>query len=144
MLNLYNRDIWRWKKTFYLLLLRIDPGTSSLTALCITFGSNLSFCLLLLICLYLSAFLFSKFNFVLKQLYCLFIIIVHALSVFLVIFSCFSFFFQPICRLSYYSFIEHVCSPKTTSFYCFFGLCFVKWVSALNCKLINNETDRNA
>ena len=139
MINLCNKDNWSWKKTFYLLLLRINPRTSSLTALCITLCSNLSFCLVLLNCLYLSAFLFSNIRYVLSQLYCPFSVIVRILSVFLVILSCFSVFFQLVCHLSYFSFMEHVCSPMLTLFYCFFGLCFVKWVSAFNFELINNE-----
>ena len=144
MLNLYNRDTLRWKKTFCLLLPRIVRRTSSFTAQFITHCFNLSFCLLLLICLYLSSYMFSNFCFIPRQLYTLFIIVVRALIVFSVAFSCFSVFFYLICRLSFYTFIEHVCSPKHTVFYCLIGLCFVKRVSAFNYKLINNETDRKA
>ncbi len=144
MLHLYNRDNNRYKKTFRLLLPRIDPRTSNLTALGITHFSNLSFFLLLLICLYLSSFMFSNFRIVPRQLYSLFIIIVHALSVFSNAFSCFSVSFKLIGRYTFYTFIEHVCSPKHTVFSIFISLCFVKRVSAFNCKLNNNETDRNA
>ena len=126
------------EKTFCLLLTRIDPRTSSLTALCFTHCSNLSFCLLLLICLCLSSFMFSNFLFISKQLYSLFIINVRALSVFSVAVCCFSVSFKLICRLRYYIFIEHVYSPKLTVFYCFIGVCFVKWVPAVKFKLIDN------
>ena len=126
------------------MLPRIDPRTSSLTALCIIHYSNLSFCLLLLICIYLSTFMFSHFLFVPRQLYSLFLIHVCALGVSWAAISCFSVSCSLICRLSYYTFIEHVCSPKPTVFYFFKGLCFAKWFSAFTCKLINNETDRNA
>ncbi len=78
-----------FKKTFYILLLRNDPRTSSLTTLCITHCYNLSICLLLLICLYSSPIMFLNFRFVPKQLYCLFLIIVQSSSMFLVSFSCF-------------------------------------------------------
>ena len=143
-LNLNNRYNWRWKKTFCFLLLNIDPRTSSLTALSITHCSDLSFCLLLLICLHLSSFMFLDYRFVSKQLYCLFIINLLVLSVFSVAFSCFSVFFKHICCLSFYTIIEHVCSPLHTVFYRIIGLCFVKRVCAFNSKLINNETDWNA
>ena len=69
---------------------RIHPMTSSLAALFITHCSNLSFCLLLLICLYLLTILFSHFCFVRRQLYSSFIVFVRALSVFSVNFSCFN------------------------------------------------------
>ena len=49
-----------------------------------------------------------------------------------------------ICHLSFYTFIEHVCSRKHTGFYCFVGLCFVERDSALNLKLIDDETDWTA
>ena len=88
--------------------------------------------------------MFLNFRFVSKQLYCLFIINLLALSVFSVAFRCFSVCFKQICCLCFYMIIEHVCSPVHTVFYCFIGLCFVKRVSAFNCKLINNETDWNA
>ena len=120
------------------MLPRIDPSTSSLTAVCITHCSNLSFCLLFLICLCLSSFMFSNFRFDPRQLHSLFKIIVRALSVFSVAFSCFSVSFKLICRLQYYIFIEDVYSPKLTVFYCFIGVCFVKWVPAVKFKLINN------
>ncbi len=97
---------------------------SSLTALCITHCSYMSFYLLFLICLYLSAFMFSNFRFDPRQLYFLFINNVRALSVFSVAFNCFSAFFSLFCRLSYYIFIEHVYSPKLTVFYCFIGVIF--------------------
>ncbi len=67
---------------FYFLLLRIDLRPSSLTALCITFCSNMSICLLYLISSYLSFSLFSHFRFVFRHFYSLFIIIVCALIVF--------------------------------------------------------------
>ena len=127
-----------FKKTFYILLLRNDPRTSSLTTLCITHCCNLSICLLLLICLYSSPIMFLNFRFVPKQLYCLFLIIVQSSSMFLVSFSCFSVFFLLICRSSFYTFIEHVFSPRHTVFYCLFCLYFVKWVSGFNCKVIND------
>ena len=73
MLNLYNKDNWRWKKTFCLLLLRIDPRTSFLIAQSFTHCCNLLFCLLPHICLHSSTFLFSNFCFVPRQLYSLFI-----------------------------------------------------------------------
>ena len=101
------------------MLLRIDPRTSSLTALCFTHCSNLSFCLLLLICSYLSSVMFSNFRFVPRQLNCLFTIILRASSVFLNAFSCISVTWKLICLLRYYSFIEHVCSPKFTLFTAF-------------------------
>ena len=82
----------------------------------------------------------SNFWFDSRRLHSLFIIIVRALSEFLVAFRCFNVSFQFICLLSYYTHVEHVCSPKLAVFYCFIGLCTVKWVPALNCKLINNET----
>ncbi len=104
------------KWTFCLLQPRIDPRTSSLTAQFIIHCSNLSICLQLLICLYLSSFMFLNIRFVPRQLCCLFVIIVRALSVFSVAFSCFSVFFKLICRLSFYTFIEHVCAPKHTFF----------------------------
>ena len=126
------------------MLPKIDPRTSTLTALCFTHCSNLSFCLLLHICLHLSTFMFSNFLFVSRQLYCLFIIIVCALSVFSVAFSCYSVYFNLLCRISFYTFIKHVCSFKPTVFYCFMDICFAKWDSAFNCQLINNETDWNA
>ena len=128
---------------FHSLLPRINPRTSSLTALCITHCSYLSICLL-------SSFanvyvlVFSNFRFVFRQIYSLFIIIVRALSVFSFAFSCFSVYYKLICCLWCYMFIEHVCSPIHTVFYCFIGLCIVKRVSAFNCKLINNETDWNS
>ena len=133
-----------WKKTFCLFLPRIDPRTSSLTALSITHCSELLFCLLLLICLYLSSFMFLNFRFVSKQVYCLYIINLLALSVFSVAFSCFSVFFELICCLSFCMIIEHVCSPVHTVFYCIIGLCFVKTGFCFNCKLIKNQTDWNA
>ena len=40
--------------------------------------------------------------------------------------------------------MEDVYSSKLSVFYCFIVVCFVKKVSAVNCKLINNETDTNA
>ncbi len=132
------------EKTFRLFLPRIDPRTSSFTAVCITHCSNLSFRLLLLICFYLSTYMFSHFRFVPRKLCTLFIIIVRALSVFSVAFSCFSASFELNCRLSYYTFIKLVRSPKLNVFYSFIGLCFVKMVSAFICKRINNETDMNA
>ena len=117
-LNAWSVKQWQLKveNFFYLLLPRFDPRTSSLTAQCIIHCSNLSFCLLLLICLYLPSFMFSKIRFVLRQPYCLIIIIVLAQSMFLVIFCCFSVFFLLICCWSYFSFIEQVCSPIITVF----------------------------
>ena len=109
------------------------PRTSSLTTLCLTYCFNLSFCLFLLLCLYLSSFLFLNFCFVPRQLYSLLIIIVCSLSVFSDAFCCFSVSFSLICRLSYNMFIKNICLPKVTVFYCLIDLCFVKWVSALNC-----------
>ena len=60
--------------------------------------------------------MFSHFCFIPKLLYSLFAIIVRALSEFSVVFSCFSVSFQLISHLSYYTIIEHVCSPKLTFF----------------------------
>ena len=77
MLNFYNRDNYRWKKAFRILQPRIDPRTTSLTAISITHCSNLSFCLLFLICLWLSKYLFLNFCFVSRQLSSLFMIIVR-------------------------------------------------------------------
>ena len=88
--------------------------------------------------------MFSNFCFIRRQLYSLFIIIVRALRAFSFAFSCFSFFFYLMFRLSYYTFVENVCSPKHTVFYCFIGLCFLKRVSDFNYKLIYNEINRNA
>ena len=82
--------------------------------------------------------MFSNFRFDPRQLHSLFRIIVRALSVFSVAFSCFSVSFQLICRLRYYNFIEHVYSSKLTIFYCFIGVCFVKWDPAVKFKLIDN------
>ena len=141
MLNLCNKDNWRWNKFFCLFLSRIDPMNSSLTALFFAHCSNLLFRQLHFIWFILSCFLFLNFCFVPRQLYCAFIIIVHALSVFSVAFGCLSVFFKVICHLCFYTFIEHVCSRKHTGFYCFVGLCFVERDSALNLKLIDEETD---
>ena len=88
------------------MLPRIYPRTSSLTALCITHCSNMSICLLFLICLYLSSFMLSNSRFVPRQFYSLFVNIVRALSAFILAFSCFSVSFQLICSLSYYSFLN--------------------------------------
>ena len=88
--------------------------------------------------------MFLNYRFVPRQLFCVFIIIVRALSVLLVTFSFFSVSLQLICRLIYYMFIKHVSSPLLTVFYCFIGLHFVEWDSVFNCKLIYNETDLNA
>ena len=127
------------EKTFCLLLPRLDPRTSSLTSLCITHCFNLSFCQLLLICFWLSNNLLSNFCFVSRQLYSLFMIIARTLSLFSVAFNCFSVSFQLICRISYKTFIEHVCSLKLTVFHGFIDICFVKHVSAFNWMLINIE-----
>ena len=121
------------------MLPKLDPRTSSLTALCITHCSNLSFCQLLLICFHLCTFMFSHFRFVPRQTCSLFMIIVRTLSVFSVAFFCFSISFKLACRLSYYTFIEHVYSLKLTVFHWFIDTCFVKYVSAFNCKLISTE-----
>ena len=110
-LKLYNRDYLKGKKIFCSLLPRIDPKTSSLAALCITHCSYLSFCLLLIIYHDLSIFMFLNFRFIPRQLYFLFIVILHAFSEFSVAFKCFSGFFLLICRSSYNTFIEHDCSP---------------------------------
>ena len=127
------------EKTFCLLLPRVDPRTSSLTSLYITHCSNLSFYQLLLICLHLSTFMFSHFCFVHRQPISLFMIIVRTLSVFLVVFYCFSISFLLTCCLSYFTYIEHVCSLKLTVFHCFIDYGFVKYVSNFNCKLISIE-----
>ncbi len=121
------------EETFCFFLPRIDPRTSPLTALCTTHCSNLSFCLLLLIGLYLSTFMFSHFRFVPRQLYLLFVIIVSVFSVISVALSCSSVCFQPICQLTDSKFIKHVSSPNLTFSYSFNRLCFVKWVSVFNC-----------
>ena len=121
------------------MLSRLDPRTSSLTFLCINQCSNLSFCQLLLICLHLCTFMFSHFRFVPRHFYSLFMIIVRTLSVFSVAFYCFSISFLLSCRLSYYTFIEHVCFLKLSVFHYFIYICFVKYVSTFNWKLINIE-----
>ena len=78
------------------------------------------------ICLLLCS---QHFRLVPTKLYCLFIIIVSAcsLSVCSLAFSCFQRLLSNwFAVLGYYTFIEHVCSPKFTVFYCIIGLCFVK------------------
>ena len=86
----------------------IDPRTLSLCALCITHFRYLSFCLLLLIYLCLSTYLFSQFCFVSRRFYSFVLIIVRVLSVFSVAETCFSLISWPICYLSDYLFFEHV------------------------------------
>ena len=115
-----------------------------MTALCITQCSNLSFCLLFLSCLCLSNYLFFHFCFVFIQLYSIFLFLIRALSLTLVAQRGSSMCFSPNCQLSNYTFIDHVSSPKLTVSFSFNCLCFVKWVAAFNCKMINNETYRNA
>ena len=131
MFKLFNRDNKTRKKTFCFLPPTFNPRMSSLTALFVTHCSNLSIFQLFLICLCLSSFVFSNFCFRSRQLFCLLIIIVCALSVFSVAFSCFSVYFQFICRIRYYTFFEHVCSFKLTVFHCFMDICFAKWVLLL-------------
>ena len=122
------------KETIFLFITTEDrPWTSSLTALCFIHCSNLPFCQLLLICLSLPNYLFSHFCFVLRHFYSLFVILARAPSQTSVAQSCFNVSFWLISRLNYYTFIEHICSPKLTVFYCFNGLCFVNWVSANIC-----------
>ena len=88
--------------------------------------------------------MFSNIGFIPNKLYSLFLINEHALSAFSIASTCFSVSLYLICRLRYYIFIENVYSPKLTVFYCFIGVCFIKWVVAVKCKLISNETDGNA
>ena len=108
---------------------RIAPRTSSLNVLCITHCSNQSFCLLLLIYLCLSTYLFSQFCFVPRQYNSFFVIIVRALSLTSIAFNCSSVCFYSVCHLNHFTFIEDVSSSNLTVTYSFNCLCFVKWDS---------------
>ena len=141
LINIATKD---GKETFQFLLPMIDPTTLYLNALSITLCSNLSFCLLPLIYLCLSAYKIFHVYFVPTLYNSLLVIIKCDLSVFSVDESCFSLISLPICHFSDYSFFEHVRSPTLTISCSFNHLCHVKHVLAINCILINHETDKNA
>ena len=121
----------------------IDPRTTALTPICITYCSYLSFCLLLLICSFLSIYMLSNFCFVPRQLYSLCLILLCALNLTLVAQSCCSVRFKSISQFGDNTFIDLVSSSKFAVFYCFNDLCFVKWVSEYNCKLFEYLTNRS-
>ena len=116
-----------------------------MTALCITHCFNLSFCLLLLICFYYFVYFYDlTLSFRSKTIIFSFY---NDCTYFERVFDCLQSFQRLVLtdlRFSSYTFIQHVCSPNLTVFYCFNCLCFVKSVCASNCEMINNETERIA
>ena len=135
MLNLYNCDNQSKKKTFKILIRRIDSKTTC-------FGHSPKELPTVQTCHSANYFTFAyaslcmccdTFVLFLHNLNSLFLFILRAMSVSLVSLSCLIVLFELISHLSDYVFIDHVNSRNLPLINCFNFPCFVEWVCSLSC-----------